>query len=90
MSYNRAKGRVTRIYPDSNGCYISLDFEPPSGEPRPKDNLFHLKIEHVNYNSLFSLALMAAANGFELLIRIHGSAITAEEYPSVTYMVIDW
>lgn len=89
MSYHRAKGRVTRIYPDSNGCYIRLDFEPPAGEPKPKDELFHLKKEHENYNSLFSFALMAAANGYELVIRTMGS-ITAEEYPGISYMVIDW
>ncbi len=89
MAYHRATGKVTRLFPDRTDCYIRLDFTPPSGEPKPKDDYFRLEKSHANYNSLYSLAVVAAVNGYNLQIRTSGE-IVAAEYPTVAYMVVDW
>lgn len=79
------KGKVKRIYPYSDGCYIKLEYD---GE-KPKDGYFHLDKGHSNYNSLYSLAVVAAVNGYNLLIRVSPD-ITPSEHGQVVYMYIDW
>ena len=44
---------------------------------------------HPNYNALFSLALVAAVNRYELTIRT-AAEITSQAHATVDYMVVDW
>ena len=89
MAYHRATGRVTTLYPDKPGCYIKIDYDPPVGESKPKDELFFIEKSHENYNSLYSLAVVAAVNGYPLQIRTTGN-IVGSEYPVVSYLVVSW
>lgn len=89
MAYNRATGKIIRLYPDQNGCYIELDYTPPQGESKPRDKYFHLEKTHENYNSLYSLILVAAVNGYDMMIRVGGSIVEAE-YAKVSYLVVNW
>ena len=80
-----AKGKVKRIYPDETGCYIRLDY---SGT-QPKGRYFRLDLSHDNYESLYTLALTAATNGYDLLIRTR-KPISSSKYGRIVYMVVDW
>lgn len=82
---NRVDGKVTRIYPHADGCYIRMDY---SGE-KPKDGYFYLSKTHGNYNSLYSLAVVAAVNRYTLSIRTR-QEIVSTEHGEVVYMVLDW
>ena len=83
---NRARSKVTRISVESDQTYIRLEI-PRSDQPL--DGYFGLKHTHPSYNALYSLVLLAAANGYALLIRTR-SEITPNAYPEVFYMLIDW
>ena len=85
-----AKGTVARLYSDNAGTYIKLNGLPPADTP--KNGLFSLELHHPNYNALYSLALAAAVNRLELMIRIDGEADInpSGDYPTVNYMVVDW
>lgn len=84
-----ATGKVTRIYANEFGAFIRIDTD----EPKPLDDYFRLRLNHPNYNALYSLALAAAANRWPLLIRIEGTA-TSKIDPKiegvVSYFVVDW
>ena len=82
-----ATGTVVRIYADTEGCYISLRY--PDTTPKPKDGYFRLLKSHQNYSSLYSLAVVAAVNRYNLSIRTNGE-IDPNEHGSVRYMVVDW
>ena len=61
-------GRVRRLYvtrsTENEGItFIRLDI--PEAE-QPKKGYFQLNQRHPNYNALYSLALTAATNGYEL------------------------
>lgn len=79
------KGKVKRIYPYAGGCYIQLNYNGA----KPKDGYFHLDKGHPNYNSLYSLAVVAAVNSYTLLIRVSPD-IVPTEHGNVVYMYIDW
>ena len=79
-----AKGKVIKIYPDSNGCYIILD-----ASPKPLKGLFHLKLTHANYNSLYSLAVTAAVNSYDLQI-VTTADIVPTQHGEVVYMTVSW
>ena len=81
----RAKGTVARLYPNSEGCYIRLDY---SGV-KPKDGYFFLDKDHGNYNALYSLAVAAAINRDKLTIRTKAD-IDPNEHAKTVYMVVDW
>jgi hypothetical protein len=81
----RVKSRVVRLYTHAEGCYIRLE----SPEYEPKDGYFLLEGDHANYNTLFSLASMAAMSRRPLSIRTHAD-IVPTEYARVRYMVLDW
>ena len=87
-----ATGNVTRLYvtrtesPPRGVAFIRLDIPPAE---QPKDNYFQLNQTHPNYNALYSLALSAAINGYQLRIRTE-TDITPTEYGVVRYMVVDW
>jgi hypothetical protein len=86
VANNRAIGRVLWIYTTIGLVYIRLDV--PSAL-QPKDGYFALKQTHTNYNALYSLALVAAVNGYDLQIRTEAD-ITPTAYADVRYMVVDW
>ena len=77
--------KVSRIYPDEANCYIRL--KAPAY--RPKSGYFRLPLSHPNYNSLYSLAVVAAVNGYKLQIRTV-SAIVGTAFAEVAYMYVDW
>ena len=78
------KGPVTRLYADTEGCYIRVP-----GAPASKHNYYQLLRSHANYNSLYSLALSAAVNGTEITVRT-ADDITSNEIAEVLYLVVDY
>jgi hypothetical protein len=85
------KGKVSRLYvtrsEENEGItYVRLDI--PEADA-PKKGYFQLNQRHPNYNALYSLALTAATNGYELNIRTE-KEITPDEYAIVWYMTVDW
>lgn len=78
-------GKVSRIYPHSAGCYIRL----ANLSPEPQYGYFDLPISHPNYNSLYSLALAAAINRYDLGIRVSGE-ISESEIATASYLWVDW
>ena len=82
----RATGKVTRLYVRAERTNVRLEI--PLDE-QPQENYFGLELTHPNYNSLYSLALSAAINGYALTIRTTAE-ISPDEPASVEYMVVDW
>ena len=82
----RLKGKVIRLFPANRVTHIRLDIDPKVG---PLDGYFDLKLDHDNYNALYTLALAAAVNRLPLTIRAV-SDIVATERAVVQYMVVDW
>jgi hypothetical protein len=79
-------GKVERIYATEGRTYVRLRI-PVSQQPQ--NNYFELEQSHVNYNAIYSLALTAAINGYDLLIRTIGDV--APGAPArVRYMVVTW
>jgi hypothetical protein len=85
MAKYRVTSEVKMINVDTEGCYIMLK-DP---EYLPKDGYFKLSLNHKNYNSLYSLAVIAAVNRYKLQIRATGDIVDTE-YAEVLYMVISW
>ena len=84
MAYS-ASGLVDRIYSDSSGAFIRLQ----TASPRPKDGYFRLLLTHKNYDSLYSLALLAAAHRYKLNVRATKN-IVANAHAEVAYLTVDW
>ena len=84
---HRASGQVNRLFVDRENCYIRL-----RDVDLTKDSYFSLKVDHPNYNALYSLALSAAINGYTLTVRTFGEFedVPAGEYPRINYLVVDW
>ena len=81
------RGKVERLNPASQGnTYIRIQI--PVAE-QPLGNVFVLQQSHENYNALYSLALAAAINGYDLLIRTIGDVSPGQE-ASVAYMLVDF
>ena len=83
---HRFTAKVTRIYPTVDATYVRLAI--PTAEA-PKDDYFKLSQTHSNYNALYSLALSAAINGYDLSIRTRGE-VDKNDYGEVAYMVVSW
>lgn len=79
-------GKVKRIYSHTDATRFWLDIIL---DPSPFENYFVLKLDHPNYNALYSLALSAAINGYTLTIRTTADIIK-DEPAVVQYMVVDW
>ena len=77
------RGKVTKLYPQENGCYLKID-----ASPKPKDGFFWIGLNHPNYNSLFSIAVVAFVNNYELQVRAKAE-INSNEHASVSYVTID-
>ena len=81
-------GKVTFLLVDRKGAFISVNNDPAIG---PKDNAWRLKIDHSNYNALYSLALAAAANRWPLRIRIEGEdQIDPGREAAIRHMAVAW
>ncbi len=93
MAYFRV-GKIRRLYPHSGGCYIYMP-KPPGeyidddNDFDPKFNYFLINISHENYNSLYSLALVAAVNGYKMKIRAYED-FDPEVIAEVSYLTVDW
>lgn len=83
-----AIGKVSRIYANKSGAFIRLAGLPPGNTPGG-ENYFELRLNHANYNALYSLALVAAANRYNLRIRTD-SDISPQSNAVVSYLVVDW
>jgi hypothetical protein len=66
----RLVGQIVELRVARNGTFIQLDNPPNTG---PLNNEWLLERVHENYNSLYSLALAAAANRWTVTVRIAGS-----------------
>jgi hypothetical protein len=84
---NSITGKVSRIYPSTRGTAIRL--HAPPGTVEPANGYFNLRQTHPNYNALYSLALVAAVNGYNLRIRATAEIDPAVE-AEVSYMVVNW
>ena len=82
MPHENANGKISRIYTHSRGCEIRIDCHG--------DDYFLLEKNHSNYNSLYSLVLIAAINRYDIWLRL--GDYNPPEPPSnrVVYAVIDW
>ena len=89
MAAFRFFGEVRRLYVSRPGLYVRLENVTPSNEPLPKDGYFLLRRDHENYDSIYSLALLAASGRHRLQIRSSENA-TPSENAEVAYMVLDW
>lgn len=65
----RISGQIVGIRTDRVGAAIALDNDPSIG---PLNNEFILLGDHAQFNAIYSLTLLAAANGWSVLIRIGG------------------
>ena len=83
-----AIGKVSRIYANKSGAFIRLSGLPPQDTPGG-EHYFELRNAHPNFNALYSLALVAAANQYKLWIRTE-SDISSKGNAVVHYMVVDW
>lgn len=84
----RVAGKVIGLIADRKGTFIKLDNDPKTG---PKDNIWLLKIDHGNYNALYSLALAAAANRWSLTIRIEGDdQINSSVDAAIKSLEVSW
>ena len=88
MAIGRFTGRVDRLFPYEDRTNIRLGGVPEAEQPQ--DNYFRLQQTHPNYNALYSLALAAAINGYQLQIRVRGDDYTPGQLADVLYMVVDW
>ena len=84
---NNLTGRVSRLFTRTIGTSIRL-LVPP-GTVQPLDGYFTLRLTHPNYNALYSLALAAAVNRYDLRIRAQTEINPAEE-ADVSYLVVNW
>lgn len=58
---------IKRFWPHETGCYISVSYKTDM-KVKPPDDTFELKLDHPNYNSIYSWLLVCAVNkiGFNL------------------------
>jgi hypothetical protein len=87
MATSSVKGKITRLYPDSGGCYFRIN--APAAAPSPKDGYYRLELSHPNYASLYAFLLSCVAWGNEITVRV-SKDITASEHAIVVYLVADF
>lgn len=87
----QAVGKVKRLYPsyETTKGKTFIQLELPASAAIPKDGYFFIETSHPNYNALYSLALAAAVNRYELSIRTTAD-ISNQAHAKVEYMVVDW
>jgi hypothetical protein len=82
-----AIGKVTRLYVTKG--YVAIRLGGLAADVRPLDSYFKLHQTHPNYNALYSLALTAAVNRYDLHIRTEEDIIPTET-AEVWYFTVDW
>jgi len=80
-------GTISRLYSNSQGCYIKLSGIAANATPR--NGYFQLKLTHPNYDALYSLIMAAAINRYKIQIRAT-STITSRSFAEVSYVTVDW
>lgn len=80
-------GKISQVYPDDKGCYISL--AGIASNAVPKSGLFQLKLTHPNYNSLYSLILSAAINHYDITVKA-AREITRTSFSEIRYLKVEW
>ena len=85
----RAQGKVSRIYPTSDGN-VNIRLANIPADDTPQDGYFTLTKDHPNFNALYSLALVAAVNRYDLNIRARGNDIVAGQPTNIGYMTVDF
>jgi hypothetical protein len=83
----RVTGKVNRIFATSGQTFFRLTNIP--ADATPQDGYFRLSQGHANYDALYSLALTAAINQYDLQIRTT-TDIVSTQVANVQYMVVDW
>jgi hypothetical protein len=89
-----ARDVITRLQPTAEGCYIQLGNEKTARfggqmEPRPKDRVFFLNLDHPNYSSLFEVAMHATF--LERRVTIWAkSEIDPEQLAVVDYLYVEF
>jgi hypothetical protein len=76
MAYQKVTDKVRVLYPDANGLNIR--------HMNMSDGYFLLRKTHSNYDTLASVAIVAAVNRHPLCIR------TSEDSNDVAYLVMEW
>lgn len=76
MAFQDVTDRVRRLYPDGAGLNIR--------HMNMADGYFTLRKDHPNYDTLASVAIVAAVNRHPLRIR------TEENSTNISYLVMQW
>ncbi len=79
-------GQISRLYANYQGAFIRIKY---SGT-KPKDDYFFLERDHVNYNSMFSIATVAAVNRYDLIIGVNEDKIDTGTIATVSFVFIDF
>jgi hypothetical protein len=87
MAITFTKGTIRRLYPRDNGCWFQLTDATGSPITAPDKNGFHLVLSHPNYNAIYSLLLLAAANRYVITVRTESTRSQPEE---IDYITVDW
>ncbi len=83
----RATGKVSQIYVADKIALFRLSDLPTASAPR--NNNFELRKSDQNYNALYSLALSAAINRYDLTVETT-KAMDAKENAVVKTMWVNW
>ena len=83
----KVNSEVARIHPRGNGAGVFIRLKKPSH--KPKDGCFELKNSHPNFNALYSLTLVAAANRQKLQIRTRENIVPTSR-AEILDMYLDW
>ena len=83
----RANGKVSQIYVADKIALFRLSGLPTASAPR--NNNFELRKSDQNYNALYSLALSAAINRYDLSVETT-KAMDAKENAVVKTMWVNW
>jgi len=59
-----------------------------SAHPKPKNGYFQIELSNPNYNSIFSLAVVAFVNNYELQVRAKYD-IDPNKIATVSYVTLD-
>jgi len=89
MPSHNTTGLVDRIYISTPGCFIRLRDTGATPQDTPMDGYYLITLDHLNYQCLVSLAMLAADSNRRLSIRTN-SDITPSEHATVSYFVLDF
>jgi hypothetical protein len=75
------------MFPSREGTFLRL--AGLASANTPLDGYFLLPAGHANYSALYSLALVAAVNRYDLTIRT-AADISNQDHAEIVYLVVDW